>query len=56
MYMYMNTCIYMYICVYIYVYSDKAPTNKIYRRASSAQRPRTRSCHESECNPQLLVN
>jgi len=29
-------------------YSDKAPTNKIYRRASSEQRPRTRSCHESE--------
>ena len=28
--------------------SDKAPTNKIYRRASSEQRPRTRSCHESE--------
>jgi len=28
--------------------SDKAPTNKIYRRASSEQRPRTRWCHESE--------
>ena len=30
--------------------SDKAPTNKIYRCASSEQRrgPRTRSCHESE--------
>jgi len=28
--------------------SDKAPTNKIYRRASSEQRPRTTSCHESE--------
>jgi len=28
--------------------SDKAPTHKIYRRASSEQRPRTRSCHESE--------
>ena len=28
--------------------SDKAPTNKICRRASSEQRPRTRSCHESE--------
>jgi len=28
--------------------SDKAPTNKIYRRASSEQHPRTRSCHESE--------
>ena len=28
--------------------SDKAPTNKIYRRASSEQRLRTRSCHESE--------
>ena len=26
--------------------SDKAPTNKICRRASSEQRPRTRSCHE----------
>jgi len=25
--------------------SDKAPTNKIYRRASSEQRPRTRFCH-----------
>ena len=31
-----------------YVLSDKAPTNKIYRRASNQQRPRTRSCHESE--------
>jgi len=30
------------------VASDKAPTNKIYRRASSEQHPRTRSCHESE--------
>ena len=30
------------------VLSDKAPTNKIYRRASSEQRLRTRSCHESE--------
>ena len=29
-------------------WSDKAPTNKTYRRASSEQRPRTRSCHESE--------
>jgi len=29
-------------------HSDKAPTNKIYRRASSEQRLRTRSCHESE--------
>jgi len=28
--------------------SDKAPTNKICRRASSEQHPRTRSCHESE--------
>jgi len=28
--------------------SDKVPTNKIYRRASSEQRLRTRSCHESE--------
>jgi len=28
--------------------SDKAPTNKICRRASSVQRPRTRFCHESE--------
>jgi len=28
--------------------SDKAPTNKIYRPASSEQRPRMRSCHESE--------
>jgi len=28
--------------------SDKAPTNKICRRASSKQRPRTKSCHESE--------
>jgi len=28
--------------------SDTAPTNKIYHRASSEQRPRTRSCHESE--------
>jgi len=28
--------------------SDKLPTNKIYRRASSEQRPRTRSCLESE--------
>ena len=28
--------------------SDKAPTNKIYRRASSEKRLRTRSCHESE--------
>jgi len=28
--------------------SDTAPTNKICRRASSEQRPRTRSCHESE--------
>jgi len=28
--------------------SDKAPTNKICRRASSEQRPRTRYCHESE--------
>jgi len=28
--------------------SDEAPTNKICRRASSEQRPRTRSCHESE--------
>jgi len=32
-----------------YQYSDKAPTNKIYRgRASSEKRPRTGSCHESE--------
>ena len=31
-----------------HVESDKAPTNKIYRRASSEQRPRTRFCHESE--------
>jgi len=29
-------------------HSDEAPTNKIYRRASSEQRLRTRSCHESE--------
>jgi len=28
--------------------SDAAPTNKICRRASSEQRPRTRSCHEWE--------
>ena len=28
--------------------SDKAPTNKICRRASSNQRLQTRSCHESE--------
>jgi len=28
--------------------SDKAPTNKIYHRAAIEQRPRTRSCHESE--------
>jgi len=28
--------------------SDEAPTTKIYRCASSQQRPRTRSCHESE--------
>ena len=28
--------------------SDTAPTNKICRRASIEQRPRTRSCHESE--------
>jgi len=28
--------------------SDKAPTNKICRRASSEQRPRTRSCYKSE--------
>jgi len=28
--------------------SDKAPTNKICHHASSEQRPRTRSCHESE--------
>jgi len=28
--------------------SDKAPTNKIYLRASSEQRQQTRSCHESE--------
>jgi len=35
--------------------SDKAPTNKIYRRVSSEQRPRTRSCRESE-RPQLLAN
>ena len=28
--------------------SDKARTNKICRRASSEQRPRTRSCHESD--------
>ena len=28
--------------------SDKAPKNKIYRRASSEKRLRTRSCHESE--------
>jgi len=27
---------------------DTAPTNKICRRASSGQRPRTRPCHESE--------
>ena len=27
---------------------DKSPTNKIYRRASSEQRPRTRSGHESK--------
>jgi len=34
--------------------SNKAPTNKICRRASSEQRPRTRSCHESECLVQAL--
>jgi len=28
--------------------SDTAPTNKICRRVSSEQCPRTRSCHESE--------
>ena len=28
--------------------SEKAPKNKICRRASSEKRPRTRSCHESE--------
>jgi len=28
--------------------SDTVPTNKICCRASSEQRPRTRSCHESE--------
>ena len=48
-YVYMYTHVYIHICVYMYcIYSDKAPTNKIYRRASSEQRPRTRSCHESE--------
>ena len=35
-------------CGHVRDMSDKAPTNKIYRRASSEQRPRTRSCHESE--------
>jgi len=32
-----------------YSNQHKAPTNKICRRASSEQRPRTKSCHESEC-------
>ena len=37
-----------YMCWFFSSSSDKAPTNKICRRASSEQRPRTRFCHESE--------
>jgi len=43
-----NTHKYVYVYTYVLIHSDKGPTNKIYRRASSEQRPRTRSCHESE--------
>jgi len=37
-------------------HSDKAPTNKICRSASSEQRPRTRSCQESECPRVTYMN
>ena len=47
----LNNVISLYMHIYITIkcaFSDTVPTNKICHRASSEQRPRTRSGHESE--------